>query len=387
MVLPSISRLRSLKAKTVLVRVDFNVPMSNGQIREDYRLRAALETINDLLAKGAKLVIITHLGDPGGQIKPNLSLRPVAVRLQQLLKKNISFLEGAPSPELAMAIKKMPARSIIFLENLRFNPGEASNSLKFARALASLGDIYVNEAFSVCHRQAASVVAIKKLLPVYYGRQLIREVENLNRILKPKKPLVVVMGGAKIATKAPLISQIHHLADQILLGGDLANNFFKYQKYEIGRSMVDIDAIKYVRPYFKRKKIDPKIILPIDVVVKTRRGEAVVKAPDKVGRSEAIYDIGPETIKLYASYLKTAQTMIWNGPLGVFEEAPFKHGTISIAIAIASRSSGRAFGLVGGGETVEALNKTHMEQYVDWVSTAGGAMLAYLGGQKLPGLK
>jgi phosphoglycerate kinase len=194
------------------------------------------------------------------------------------------------------------------------------------------------------------------------------------------------MGGAKISTKAPLITKLYKTASQILLGGALANNFFKYQKLEIGKSLFDADSLAEVKKFYQGKKLASKIILPLDVVVKTRKGTAAVRYLNEVKSGESILDIGPETIALYSKYIKAAHTLVWNGPMGKFEEASFKHGTLAIALLVASRASGKAFGLVGGGETVEALRLTKMEQYVDWVSTAGGAMLTYLSGGKMPGL-
>ena len=194
------------------------------------------------------------------------------------------------------------------------------------------------------------------------------------------------MGGAKISTKAPLITKLYSSANQILLGGALANNFFKYQKFEIGKSLFDADSLIYVKKFFKGKKIAGKIILPLDLVVKTRTGLALVRKPKEIKKDDTILDVGPETIGLYAKYIKTAKTLVWNGPMGKFEEASFKQGTLSIARLVASRASGKAYGLVGGGETVAALNLTKMAEHVDWVSTAGGAMLTYLGGGKMPGL-
>jgi phosphoglycerate kinase len=272
------------------------------------------------------------------------------------------------------------------LENLRFYPGEYQNDAKFAAALADLADIYVNDAFAVCHRAQASVGAIKQYLPAYAGLLLEAELQALAKIKRPKKPLVVVMGGAKIATKAPLIIKLHAAADRILIGGALANNFFKHQGRQIGRSLVDSGSAQAVQSFFKRHRLDPKIILPQDVVVKGQNGQARVVAIAEVKRTDCILDIGPLTIADFASHIKSAATLIWNGPLGQFEESQFQHGTMAIATLIAARSSGRAYGVVGGGETVEALERTKMAADVDWVSTAGGAMLTYLGGEPMPGL-
>jgi phosphoglycerate kinase len=387
MKLNSIAKLKSLKNKKVLVRVDFNVPMENGKVKEDYRIASALPTISHLIKSGAKIVLMAHLGDPGAKIVPELSLRPVAKRLSQLINKPVNFVPETFGYKADEAVAKMLPGDIIFLENLRFNEGEGKDDLKFAKRLAAYGDIYVNEAFSVCHRKQASISAIKKVLPTYYGLQLVEEVSNLDKILKPKSPLVVIMGGAKISTKAPIISKIYAAADQVLLGGGLANNFFKHQKLEVGKSLVDSDSEVYVKSFYKGKKLAEKIILPIDVVVCGRNKKPKIKNLNEVAKTDAIFDIGPETIALFSKYIKNAQTIVWNGPLGKFEESAYKHGTLAIATAVAARSTGKAFGLIGGGETVEALKQTKMEEYVDFVSTAGGAMLAYLGGNKMPGLK
>jgi len=387
MKLNSIEKLKSLKNKKVLVRVDFNVPMENGKVKDDYRIKAALPTINHLLSSGSKIILMAHLGEPGAKVVPALSLKPVARRLSQIIKKTVNFIPETVGYKADEAVAKMLAGDIVFLENLRFNDGELKDDLKFAKRLAGLGDIYVNEAFSVCHRKQASVSAIKKVLPTYYGLQLVSEVKNLDKILKPVKPLIVIMGGAKISTKAPIISKIYDSADKVLLGGGLANNFFKHLKLEVGKSLVDADSEVYVKKFFKGKKLADKIILPIDVVVCGRNKRPKIKSLTEVNKTDTIFDIGPETIALFSGYIKTAQTIVWNGPLGKFEEASYKHGTLAIATAVAARSTGKAYGLVGGGETVEALKQTKMEAYVDFVSTAGGAMLAYLGGNKMPGLK
>jgi 3-phosphoglycerate kinase len=386
MKIATLEKITNLKNKTVFLRVDFNVELDKGKVKEDYRIVAELETINYLLNKGAKLIIATHLGEPKGAPEAKYSLKPVALRLKTLLKKPVKFLPETVGPKVVKAVKELKAGEIIMLENLRFNAGELTNDSKFAKELASLADIYVNDAFAVCHRDQASVSAIKKYLPSSAGLLLEKELIALNRILKPVKPLVIIMGGAKISTKEPLISKLYKSSSHILLGGALANNFFKYQKLEIGKSLFDEDSLVYVKKFFKGKKLVPKIIIPVDVVVKTKTGSAKVCRPEEVKSSDSILDIGPETISLYSTYIKKAQTLVWNGPMGEFEEASFKHGTMAIALLVAARSSGKAYGLVGGGETVAALELTKMAEYVDWVSTAGGAMLTYLGGGKMPGL-
>lgn len=382
----SIRKIKNFKNKVVFLRVDFNVALENGKIKDDYRIVAGLETINFLLNGGAKLIVATHLGDPKGKSELKFSVKPVALRLKKLLGKPLKFVPEIIGDKVSKAISNLNSGEVLMLENLRFNEGELNNDLKFAKELVSLADIYVNDAYSVCHRNQASVSAVKKYIPSYAGLLLEKELVAVNKILKPKKPLVVVMGGSKISTKAPLISKLYSSANQILLGGALANNFFKYQKLEIGQSLFDADSLVYVKKFFKGKKIASKIILPIDVVVKTKKGMSLVRKPNEVKKDDSIFDIGPNTIALYAKYIKAAKTLVWNGPMGKFEEASFKQGTLSTARLIATRASGRAFGLVGGGETVTALNLTKMAEHVDWISTAGGAMLTYLGGGKMPGI-
>ncbi|NLZ74499.1 phosphoglycerate kinase [Candidatus Falkowbacteria bacterium] len=386
MKITTLKNVKNLKNKVVFLRVDFNVALNKGKVAEDYRLVAGLETINFLLERGARVVVATHLGDPKGKIVKELSVKPVALRLKALLKKPVKFIPEVVGEKVNKAISILKAGELMMLENLRFHPGELTNDKKFAKELVAQADIYVNDAFAVCHREQASVVAVKSFLPAYAGLLLEKEVIALNKVLKPTKPLVVIMGGAKISTKAPLITKLYKTASQILLGGALANNFFKYQKLEIGKSLFDADSLAEVKKFYQGKKLASKIILPLDVVVKTRKGTAAVRYLNEVKSGESILDIGPETIALYSKYIKAAHTLVWNGPMGKFEEASFKHGTLAIALLVASRASGKAFGLVGGGETVEALRLTKMEQYVDWVSTAGGAMLTYLSGGKMPGL-
>lgn len=382
----TIKQIRKISGQTVLLRVDFNVPIKSGRILEDYKISAGLETIDFLSSHGARVIIISHLGEPKGKIVPELSLKPVARRLQNLWRHPVKFSSAFSGPGLERIVKKMKDGEVLFLENLRFNAGELSNDKKFAAALAALADIYVNDAFAVSHRAQASVAALKDYLPAYAGLLLAKEIMAAEKIMKPKKPLVVIMGGAKISTKAPLIKKLYPRASQILLGGALANNFFKFQKKEIGRSLYDADSLVYLKSFFKSRKLASKIILPLDVVVKNKRG-AFLRNPSQVKKDEMIFDIGPATIAAYATYIKKAATLVWNGPLGKFEEDSFKYGTLSVARLVASRAGGPAYGLVGGGETIAALNQTKMADYVDWVSTAGGALLTYLGGLPLPGLK
>ncbi|MFA6994979.1 MAG: phosphoglycerate kinase [Patescibacteria group bacterium] len=386
MKIQSIKKIKNLKNKIVFLRVDFNVPLSKGKIKDDYKIKAGLETIKYLVERGARIIVATHLGEPVKKFEVAYSVRPVAARLRTLLKRSVKFLPEAVGLKTRTAVKNMKPGEIIMFENLRFYPGEYNNDPSFAAELAAPADIYINDALAVSHRAQASVDAIKNYLPSYAGLLLEQELYALNKILQPQKPLVVIIGGAKIKTKAPLILKLQKVADKILVGGGLANNFFKFQGLEIGRSLVDDNSAAVIKKFFNRKKLNSKIILPSDVVVKTKNGQIKVVKPGAVQATDRILDIGPSTIADFAVYIKTAQTLVWNGPLGLFEEASFKHGTLAIATLMAARSSGRAYGLVGGGETVEALKLTKMTKYIDWISTAGGAMLTFLGGGKMPGL-
>ncbi len=387
MEIKTIKKIKNLKGKTIFLRVDFNVSLDKGKIKDDYRIKAALKTINFLADKGARIILASHLGDPKGKVLKEYSLYPVALRLRRLLKRPLKFPGELNGLKVKKALLKLLPGEILLLENLRFDKRELEDDKEFARELASLADIYVNEAFSVSHRQQASVSAIKNYLPAYAGLLLEEEIKALNKIKEPKKPLVVIMGGAKIKTKAPLIKKLEKKATKVLLGGALANNFWKYQKMEIGSSLYDADSLDEVENFFTNGKIKTKIVLPIDVVVLNTKKQLRLCRPQEVKKDEAIFDIGPETISLYAKYIKDAQTLVWNGPLGKFEDNHFKQGTLSIARLVAARSQGKAYGLVGGGETVAALNLSKMGEYVDFISTAGGAMLSYLGGEKMPGLE
>ncbi|BFD25179.1 MAG: phosphoglycerate kinase [Candidatus Parcubacteria bacterium] len=386
MKLNSIKNLKKIKGQRVLVRVDFNVPLKDGEITDDYRLQAALPTLEFLLSQGARVILLAHLGDPAGEIVPELSLKPIVARLSELLKRPVIFVKETVGYRADEAVASLKDGEVLLLENLRFNKGEYQDDSKFAKKLAAYGDVYINEAFSVSHRQQASVSALRRLLPNYQGLQLVGEIEALDKILEPTQPLVVVMGGAKITTKLPLIKKLRASARKVLIGGALANNFFKFSGLEVGQSLVDEDQLSELEVFFKKGEVAADIILPIDVVVKNEKGQAQVLAVEKVSPTDTILDIGPETIRIFGEYIKEAQTIVWNGPMGYFEERAYSAGTLNIAMAIAARSTGHAFGLVGGGETVAALGQTKMSEYVDFISTGGGAMLSYLGGEKMPGL-
>lgn len=386
------------------MRVDFNVPY-NGRVRDDYKILAALPTIRFLSRYGAKIILATHLAGEGKSKGKKLSTKPLASYLGKILGKKVLFAPQVSGPEAERIAEKMREKEIVMLENLRFDKREEKGEKSLAKELARLAEFYVNDAFAVSHRNHCSVAAIKKFLPAYGGLLLEKELENLNKISDPVKPLVVIIGGSKIATKISLLKKLEKKAERILIGGALANNFLAAASFPVGRSLFDPKEIKTARK-FKREKI----ILPVDVLVSARRdgkGRLAVKKIAQVGKNDIILDIGPETVKLFAHFIKKARTLIWNGPLGKFELEKFRHGTLAVGRLVASRSSGQAFGVAGGGETIEALRLTKMADYLDWISTGGGAMLAslassstrrsgfalgrsgleFLAGEKLPGIE
>ncbi len=380
MKIKSIKNRSNWRQQKVLLRLDLNVPLAQGKLKDDYKLVASLPTIKYLLTRGASLILISHLGRPNNQVDRQLSLQPIARRLQELLGEKIVLVDDLAALELAGADNQ-----ILMLENLRFFKEEEANSAAWAKKLAKLADVYVNDALAVSHRLHTSVAKIKNYLPSYAGLLLEAELINFNKALKPDKPMIVLMGGVKVSTKAALLNRLEKQADQILLGGGLANTFMYYLGLEVGNSVYEQGAKKFISPFIVKGQLAAKIVLPTDVLVKTRLGKLAVRPFDQVRKTEAIFDIGPNTIINYCQLLKPAKTIIWNGPMGKFEETPFKHGTLTLAIMIASLAD-NVFSVVGGGETLRALKLTKMGSYVSWLSTGGGAMLTYLGGEPMPGL-
>ena len=317
----------------------------------------------------------------------------MASRLNKLLQggkkgNKVIFSSQIYGEKTLKKIKNLEEGKILFLENLRFDSGEKKNSRPFAKKLAKLAQVYINDAFSVSHRSHASVEAIKSYLPSFAGFLLRQEVEHLNFLKTPRKPLITIMGGAKVKTKDDLIKTLLPRSEKILLGGALANSFLASQGYEVGKSLIEEESLGLARKYLK--KYSGKILLPLDAVVSTQKngqGDGRVKKITEINEKDYIYDIGPDTVRTYSKQIRKAQTLIWNGPLGWFEKKSFNQGTLILARLIAQRSRGQAFGVAGGGETVEALQESGMIDYLDWVSTGGGAMLTYLGGGKMPGLK
>jgi phosphoglycerate kinase len=374
--------LKNAKIKSgqkVLVRVDFNVPLKKGRISDDYKIKRTLPTLVYLKQAGAVLIVVSHLGRPKNRHDKSLSAKPLASALQKLLKTKVTFIIDPFSPAFKTQLNKAKPGTIFMLDNIRYYPEENKNDSAFAKKLAALADIYVNDAFADSHRAHATVNAIQFFLPSYAGFLLEEEVVNLRKIIKPIKPLVVI-GGAKIDTKIGIISKMKKVAKYVLIGGALANDLLRAAGYEIGKSLVGDDKKA------AKKVLGKNVILPLDAIVTNRKGKVEIKNVDEVEKDDKILDIGPRTICLFSNYIKKAKTIMWNGPLGMFEEPRFRQGTIAIAREIAYSSKYSSYTLVGGGETIEALKIAKAEKIVSWASTAGGAMIDYLSGQKMPGL-
>jgi len=387
MKIKSIRQIKNLKGKKVFLRLDLNVPIRRNKVVETYKLKMALPTINYLLEKEARIIIASHLGRPKGKRDDKYSLEPVARALEDLLEIKIKFSKQVAGKMVIKKAKTLKNKEIMLLENLRFDSGEKENSLVFAKSLAELADIYVNDAFAVSHRAQASVDKIKKYLPSYGGFLLEKEVNNLSLALKPKKPFLAVIGGAKISSKIKLLESLSKSADKILIGGALANTFCLAQGNEVGKSLVDKDSLAWSKKFIKQKKVKDKIVLPSDFLVENSKKEVEVRRISDVKKTDKIYDIGPDTIFEFSKEIKKAQTLIWNGPLGMFEKKKFKQGTMSIARSLALQSKKEAVCIAGGGETVEALSALNYRKYINWISTGGGAMLSFLANEDMPGLK
>lgn len=381
MLLRSINNL-SLKNQRVLLRLDLNVPLKNDQVPKDgqERILRALPTIKFLLDKKASVIIVAHLGRPEGRVVAKYSLKPVVLVLQKFLGKKIIFWSDN-FEKYFEASKKLKSGQIVLLENIRFYSGEQKGDKKFAKKLSQLADIYVNDAFGNIHRSDASMLAVTYYLPSYAGFLLQDEVKNLSAVLKSRQGLAVILGGAKISSKINLLKKFNKIADHILIGGAMANTFLKSQKYEVGQSVLDKDYILTAK-----KLVSKKMLLPLDVVVASSLTANISQnvPVDKVPKNAYILDLGPKTIKYYLQYLKKAKLIVWNGPLGYFENKLFVKGSKDLLTAILKT---KAKTIIGGGETVELLKKLHLEKKVTFVSTGGGAMLEFLEGKKLPALE
>lgn len=378
-----------VRGKRVLVRVDFNVAVENGMIEDDFRIKKAIPTLRLLARKKAKVILITHFGRPpmgamSAKEKKVFSVERLARRLAKDLKRPVRFVSECIGPLPHRAVARMKPGEIIILENLRFHKGEEQNNEEFARGLASLGDIYVNEAFSVSHREHASVAMITRFLPSYAGLLLAKEVTILHQAyVKPKAPLVIAMGGAKIETKIKLIERFFDKADNILLGGMIANHVLQAQGIAVGKSKLDKEIVEKLK---KVNWMSTKIHLPVDVVVAKKVSVDAVGRTVGVGRvaeDEFILDIGPDTAALFDHIVAGARMIIWNGPLGLSELKPFAAGTEAFAHTVAKS---KAFTIVGGGDSAASIDKLGLSHKIDFISTGGGAMLEFLAGEPMPGI-
>lgn len=395
----------SVKNKTVLLRVDVNVPIENGKVSDAFRIEQIIPTIKHLQAGGNTVIICGHLGRPKGKWDKNLSLRPVARLMGELLGyKTLETDHDLPEYGINHLIfytgnimhdkhqeqlGTAPSKDVILLENLRFYPGEEEGDPVFAKKLSAFAGVYVNDAFGVDHHASVSVSEVPKYLPAYCGLLLEKEMKALDELIKHgKHPFVLMAGGIKLSEKVGTLKHLGEKADKILVGGGVANLMFKAKGYEIGLSKIEEAEMKTA--WQIEKNFKSKLLLPLDVVVtneKMEKHSIRVCQPYEVGAKEMILDAGPKTILAYAREIKAAKTILWSGPLGLFEKKPFDMATMSLARLIGGRGKGRAFAVAGGGDTVDAIARAHQMENFDHISTGGGAMLEYLAGKKLPGIE
>lgn len=378
-----------VEGKRVLVRVDFNVPMTDeGVITDDTRIRAALPTIQHLLDRGASVILMSHLGRPKGQVVEKLRLDPVARRLGELLGRQVKKVNDCVGPEAEAAARSLRPGEVLLLENLRFHPEEEKNDPEFARKLASLADAYVNDAFGAAHRAHASTEAVARLLPAAAGFLMLKEIQIMGGALEnPERPFLAILGGAKVSDKIGVIENLLGKVDVLAIGGGMSYTFLKAKGYEVGKSLLDearIDLARRLMQEAEEKKV--RLILPVDVVVAAEiaaEAQTQVVPADQIPADKQGLDIGPETAKLLAAEIRKARTIIWNGPLGVFEVEPFAKGTRAVAMAMAQAD---AVTIVGGGDTAAAAEQMGVAHRMTHVSTGGGASLEFLEGKTLPGV-
>ena len=374
--------------KKILLRVDFNVPLTGGEVQDDTRIRAALLTIRYLLERGASLILVSHLGRPKGQVKPGLRLDPVARRLAELLGRPVRKLDAVVGPGVEAAISELTPGDIILLENVRFEKGEEKNDPELARLLAKQADIFVNDAFGTAHRAHASTAGVAGYIPAYAGLLMNKEIEVLSRCLEnPGRPLLVILGGAKVSDKINVVRRFLALADTLLIGGGMANTFLAAQGYAMGDSFYEQDRVdEAARLLEESRQSGCQVMLPEDLAVTLELKENSpfdIVAPDAIREGWKAVDIGPETARRFSAAVAQAGMVIWNGPLGVFEPPPFHRGTEAVARAIAASS---AYSVVGGGDVVAALEQLGLAKEISFISTGGGATLEFWEGKELPGI-
>jgi phosphoglycerate kinase len=378
--------------KRVLVRVDFNVPVKEGEVRDDTRIVAALPTIRYLLEKRARVILMSHLGRPKGGPDTKNSLKPVAVRLEQLLRQPVAFAPDCVGPEVEAMVRALQDGQVLLLENLRFHAEEEANDAGFARQLAALGEMYVNDAFGTAHRAHASTEGVTHFLrPAVAGFLMQKELDYLGRALEaPQRPFVAVLGGAKISGKIDVITQLLGKVDRLLIGGAMMFTFLKAQGRPVGKSLVEDDRLDMAKAVLGQAKArGVELVLPVDCMASTAADGSApgrVTALDGLGAEEMGVDVGPETVKLFAGRLHDAKTVVWNGPMGIFEVPAFAEGTLGVARAMAELTARGAITIVGGGDSVAAIQQAGLAEKFTHLSTGGGASLEFLEGKVLPGV-
>jgi len=388
--LKTIHEAKSLKGKRVLVRVDFNVPLKNGEVVDDSRIRASLPTIEFLRKANAKIILLSHLGRPKGKVADELRLNPVARKLGEILKQKIKKADDCIGSEVEKVVTKLKEGEVLLLENTRFHLAEIKNDFEFAKQLANLGDVFVSDAFGVAHRTHASSFGIAEFLPSVAGLLFEKEISELTRVFEnPAKPLVLVLGGAKIDTKIGVLKKFSELADSILLGGGIANTFLVAEGFKIGESLFEKDKVKVAREILDSTNFHScKFVLPGDVMCAREISNTAVTEKfliKKIPADQKILDIGEDTARQFSEIIEKAGMVVWNGPVGLFEIKPFEGGTKVVAEACAETS---AITILGGGDTIAALKKFEIPaRKFTHISTGGGAMLEFLEGKELPGIQ
>jgi phosphoglycerate kinase len=382
----------ALHGKRALVRVDFNVPMEDGKVTDDTRLRAAKPTIDELRKGGAKVILLAHFDRPKGKVVPSMSLKPIVGPLSKVLGVPVAFAPDCIGPKAREAVAAMQPGDLLLLENVRFHPGEEANDRKFADALAANGDLYVNDAFSAAHRAHASTEALAHRLPAYAGEQMRLELDALDRALgHPERPVLGIVGGSKVSTKLDLLRHLVTKLDKLAIGGGMANTFLYAQGHDVGASYCEKELAETAREVIRLAgQNNCKLFLPLDIVVAEKLAPgapARVRDVGSVDDDERILDAGPETVERLCRAMANSKTLIWNGPLGVFEMPPFDKGTVEAARCAARLArEGKLVAVAGGGDTVAALHAAGVVDDFTFVSTAGGAFLEWMEGKTLPGV-